>query len=558
MVGTLSRALRYLARLRDSASQGGKDAGRGRLASDGLIALTYAVPLALVAAVTAALFTVRAVVSNDLIALTYVFLVVLMADLGPTRGWWVAPVSAGLALDYFFTRPYYSFFVSSPHDIVMLVLFLLVGVISSRQVERLRHRTRQAEERQHDVQLLNTLSTALVSTATSEDMARRLRDALRAVGMRRVVLFVANAAEGDGRHTLLPLGDAPEAVEAQTARWVMRENKAIGIPRSPDEPGSSEPWPVGVAPGEAPADAPPGAFVPLLSAKRLEGVLYADPGINQPALIGRESRLIVSAANLVATFLERRELQKEATAAALLRESDRLKSNLVAGVSHDIKTPLAAAKALVTHLLIGDVSEDSEQRAEDLTATVAALDRLGAMIDDLIDLSRLESDGWRQKLEVCEPGELLSALLTRLGPDGDRVRIELSAAPAAMLVDFGQMERAIRNLVTNALVYSSGLVRVAITQAASGIVVSVEDEGPGVDDSDKASVFEKFYRGLAAQHVPGGSGLGLAIVREVAHAHGGAVAVEDVAPHGARFSIVLPPSAADRIFTVSETTGPTA
>jgi two-component system sensor histidine kinase KdpD len=506
------------------------------------VALAYVVPLAIIALTTLVLAPLRDIVPNDLVALAYVLVVILVADLGPTvRGWWVAPLSAVLVLDYFFARPFESFLVSSPHDMVMLGLFIAVGIISSRQVARLRHRTREAEERQHDLKLLNALSAALISSMTLEDMSHSLRETLRRVGIRRVVLFVAEPS-GDGCLKLAPYGDVVGTSELRTAESVARENKAIGIPRVLDATGSSEPWPVS---GQAEStDVPHEAFIPLLSPSRVDGVLFADAGADQPTLIDAESRLIVSAANLATIFLERRELQKQASAVALMLESDRLKSNLLSAVSHDIKTPLAAAKAHVTHLLVGDVVGSDEEQASELLATADALDRLGGIVDDLIDLSRLESDGWRQKLEQCEPGEILSAVLSKLGPESARVQVDLSAAPPTMLVDFGQMERAVRNLVANALLYSTGSVRVEVALERRGLVIEVEDEGPGVPDAEKTDVLKKFYRGSTSRGTPGGSGLGLAIVGEVARAHGGTVTVEDAAPHGTRFSIVFPPQAA--------------
>jgi two-component system, OmpR family, sensor histidine kinase KdpD len=529
-----------LGRLRDLRDAVSRDEGSPRSNSAPLLALAYVGPLMVVAVATVALRPLRDLVPNDLIALAYVLVVILIADLGPTRGWWVASVSSCLVLNYFFTQPYNTFFVSSPHDVVLLALFLVVGLVSSRQVRRLRYRTRQAEQRHHDLQLVNTLSAAMVSSVTAEDMAHALCEALGAVGIGKVVLFETDS-ERAGR-MLRAHGDVPEPAEVRAAEWVARENKAIGIPRTPADSRAAEPWPVCAS--SVDFDVPPGAFVPLLSSKRLEGVLFAAPATDRPAPFEAESRLIVSASNLAGTFLERRELQRQANAVVLLRESERLKSNLYSAVSHDIKTPLAAAKAYVSHLLIGDVSVDDERQTEDLQATAEALDRLGGMIDDLIDLSLLESEGWRQKIELCEPGELLSAVLARLAPQPNRVLVDLADAPYEIRVDFRQMERAVRNLVGNALAYSQGEVRVGVSLEPRGVAIAVEDEGPGVSVDERDVVFDKFYRGASSSDAPGGSGLGLSIVREVARAHGGFVTVEGVRPTGARFSIILPRSVA--------------
>jgi two-component system, OmpR family, sensor histidine kinase KdpD len=532
-----ARAAAYLRDLRDTVSAVGGRAVFGRPASLALTASAYVLPFAIVAATTAALLPLRDLVPNDLVALAYVLAVILVADFGPTKGWWVAPVSAFLVLNYFFTRPFYTFFVSSPHDVVMLALFLIVGIVSSRQVRRLRFRTRQAEESHRDLQLLNTLSTTLVSSVTSEDMVRSLREPLTGVGFGRVVLFVSDE-DGDGRW--VSYGDEPDPAECRTAEWVMRENKALGIPRTADATESAEPWPV-CAPSASPwGEEVPGAFVPLISPKRLEGVLLVVPGRDGPALLEGESRLVVSAANLATTFLGRRALQRQANAAALLRETERMKSNLLSAISHDIKTPLAAAQMRVTGMLEVDMPMDAEHQREDLAAVAENLDRLNDTIGDLLDLSRLESEAWRPKPETYELGEILSATLARL-PEDQRARVEVTMPeePLQVTVDFRQWERAVRNVLENALLYSEGPVRLDARRSERVLELSVEDRGSGVPPADRERIFDRFTRGDSAGRSARGTGLGLAITKEVVHAHGGTVRVEDARP-GARFLITLP------------------
>lgn len=534
----LSQIQESILRLRDAASEKADEVAEGRSASPALMLLAYITPLVVVAITSALLFPLRDLIPNDIIAMAYVLTVIVVSDLGPTRGWWVAPISAALTFDYLFTRPFFSLRIYSVEDVALSVVMLVVGLVSSRQVQSLRRRTREAEERQQDLRQLNRLSNALVSSVTTDDMTQAIREALAAAGIRRVALFVAPRGS-DPDAALIPHGDVPTPDESKLAELARRRSKAVGIPKPAGESGTIGPWPLSMDASEYGVLHSTAALIPLVSPRRLEGVMLADAGAEGSEVLTSEARLIVSAANMATTFLERRELERQANAAALLRESERIKSNLFSAVSHDIKTPLAAAKAHVTNLLVEDDQVGFEQ-AEDLGAAADALDRLTALIDDLLDLSRLESDGWRPTLESCEPGEIVSAALARLDADPLRVRVELEGAPTTIRADFRQLERAVGNLIQNALLYSSGVVRIEVSGAPGVVRILVADSGSGVPDAEKDLVFDKYYRGVASTRVRGGSGLGLAIVRQVALVHGGCVTVEDETPHGARFTIELP------------------
>lgn len=498
--------------------------------------ISFIIPLLAVVVASGLFDLLRNVLGRDIIALLYLLLIFTLAEIGQRGTWWVAPVAAFAAMNFLFTQPYYTFWVSHPEDWLMLAVFLLVGVMSSLQVRRLRERTREAEDRQKDLQLLNRLSRQLVSAATIQNMTDALNAALAMAGVNRVTLFVSE--QGEERRSLVPFGDEPSTGESDVAEWVARENKAVGLPTASVAAQSGEPWPVA---GSGPSGVHvSGSFLPLHSTSGLRGVLLAARAGAAP-IQPSEARVLVSAANLATTFLDRRELQRQANVLASVEEADRLKSSLISSVSHDIKTPLAAAKAHVTGLLVGDVVADPQAEREDLRATAEALDRLGTMIDGLLDISRLESDAWQPHVECYELGEVLSAVLADLRPDQKaRVHVRIEADLPEVRIDFRQFQSAVRNLVANALAYSAGEVWIDANTSESVTVLEVRDSGPGVSDAEKAHVFDKFFRGSASGSVPGGSGLGLAIVREIVRVHGGTVRVEDAAPHGARFIITLP------------------
>jgi two-component system sensor histidine kinase KdpD len=292
-----------------------------------------------------------------------------------------------------------------------------------------------------------------------------------------------------------------------------------------------------------------GVFLPLQTATSLEGVLFAEPS-SPGGFSADDARLLAAVANLSATSLERQRLEQDAAHAEALREADRLKSTLVSSVSHELKTPLAAATARVTGLVEEGESCDAARVHEELGEVAEDLKRLNDSIGDLLDLSRLESDAWQPHFDLYDVRDILGTVLSRLSASQrDRVQFELADKLPDIRADFAQLARALSNLVENALVYSPAASAVTVTARplAGGIELWVTDSGPGVPDAEKLRVFEKFYRGAASTSAPSGTGLGLAITREIVRTHNGTLRVEDAVPNGARFVLTIPSTAEEHV-----------
>jgi two-component system sensor histidine kinase KdpD len=497
----------------------------------------YVLSALAVAVETVALLLLRGLLGKDVVALLYVPIIIASAGIVGRRGWWFTPTLAFLTLNFFFTPPYNTLYVADPHDWLLLGIFLVVGIVSSLEVGRLYDRTREATSRQHDLLVLNRLSRGLVSEASTEEMARVI-GVVMGEAAERVLLLVSDSGDIDD---LRAVEGTPSDIEMSVARWVLSEGKAVGLPASSGSDVADEPWPISVEWPEGLPGPRRGLYVPLLSSMdRGQGVLLVEAPASGPLAVD-QVRLFVSVANLASAFLERHRLQSAALALASLEEADKLKASFIRAVSHDIKTPLAAAKARVTGLLEGDVPGDDERQLEDLTAVAANLDRLDVTLGDLMDLSRLESDAWRSRPEQHELGEILSTMLTHL-PDGsrERVRVHLPAATVLVTADFRQIERALRNVVENALTYSDSDIDVSATTGSAGVAVTVEDRGPGIPAGERERVFEPFFRGSTIRGAASGTGLGLAITREIVRAHGGRIRIEDAEPCGTRVVVSLP------------------
>jgi K+-sensing histidine kinase KdpD len=234
------------------------------------------------------------------------------------------------------------------------------------------------------------------------------------------------------------------------------------------------------------------------------------------------------------------ELAKKTVEAEALRRSDTAKTALLRSVSHDLRSPLTAIKAATEGLESTAFRLGSAERAELLAAIRLEAERLDRLVANLLDLSRLEVGAVNANPELWSVDELVGRALDALGLDATRVTVSLPDQVPFVEVDAGQIERALVNLLENALKFSSpeDRVSVSVDVAEGEVVVAVRDQGIGLRPEDLDSIFEPFQRGSGSSG-RAGAGLGLAIVRGFAQANGGRAWAESKG-RGAAFFLELP------------------
>lgn len=516
----------------------------------------YVLAVFAIAVATGVFLPARGHVVPEQWPLVYLLIVALVARVGGARPAILASVLAFFAWNFFFLPPYHTLAVASPQDWLDLAVFLVVATVVGFQTGRLRDREARAVRRERESNLIAQLSAYLVSEVSSETMARTVvADVRRLIDASAVSLFVPDGAEC--RVLAASPHDAPPAPDL-TVRTVQRaliENVALNFPAAGGAGAGGDgrlPPTSATPPGEgvtAPASrCPPDCdttsiYLPLRAGGTAQGVLVVGPRLDVGEYRPPQLRLVEAVANVVAAFMERQRLQEQAARAEAAREADVLKSSLLSSVSHELKTPLAALTATVSNLLEGDTEWNEESVREELRSIVGDVARLNNSIGSLLDLSRLEAHAWAPHREWYELEDIILAGLGALpSHQRGRVRLLLSADLPPVYVDYVQISRVFQNLLENAVLYSGddGSIEVGAVSEADMLRVWVEDHGRGVRREDKDRVFQKFYRSKeAGVAMPSGTGLGLAIAREIVHAHGGSIAVEDVLPHGARFVVDL-------------------
>ncbi len=227
-----------------------------------------------------------------------------------------------------------------------------------------------------------------------------------------------------------------------------------------------------------------------------------------------------------------------------LRRLESVRREFVANVSHELRTPIASIKAMVETLEAG-ASEDPELTADFLRRMVGESDRLAALVDELLDLGRLESGRVTLHLEPIEPADLLERAAERLRPQTERASLryatEIPAGLPPVLVDRGRIEQVVLNLVHNAIKFTppGGSIVVSAEPRVNELVVTVADTGAGIAPEEMPRLFERFYK-VDRSRSSHGTGLGLAIAKHIVQAHDGSIRVESEPGAGSRFSFTLP------------------
>ncbi len=243
--------------------------------------------------------------------------------------------------------------------------------------------------------------------------------------------------------------------------------------------------------------------------------------------------MLTAVAKQAAGLVRQRELTEEAGRAEAIARADELRRSLLSAVSHDLRTPLAAAKAAVSSLRSDDVGFSPEDTSELLATVEESVDQLTALVGNLLDSSRLAAGVVRPELrrvylEEVVPRALLGIPRAAMGFGGngpDRVKVEVDDAVA--LADPGLLERVLVNLIDNALRYApDGVVRVNAGRVGDRVLINVVDEGPGVPRGAADRMFEPFQR-LGDHDTSSGVGLGLSVARGFVEAMGGTVAATD-------------------------------
>ncbi len=433
------------------------------------------------------------VASDALIYLVAVVVVALIGGLYPALA---AALASALLLNWFFTPPLHSFTIHSGNDVVGLIAYVIVGILVSSVVNEAARRSREAARAGAEAETLFTLAGSLL----------RGEQALPALLDRVMETFAMQSV----------------SLLRQDARaWTC----VASVGREPC-----------LQPGEGDLEVPVSADLSMVLRGR--------------SLPAEDRRVLAAFAAEVAVAYEQRQLREAAAAAVPAREADRMRTALLNAVSHDLRSPLAIAKATVSSLRSADVDWADNDRRQLLASADAALDRLTELVTNLLDLSRLQAGVLSVFPRPVGLDEVVQLTADRMGATEGAVDIDVPFDLPEVQVDAGLLERVIANLVQNSLRYSPPSTPVRLAASSYGdpaktVELRVIDRGPGIPEAEREQAFAPFQRrdDRSTTGSPG-VGLGLAIARGFTEAMGGSLTMEDTPGGGLTVVISLPVAAA--------------
>jgi two-component system sensor histidine kinase KdpD len=258
-------------------------------------------------------------------------------------------------------------------------------------------------------------------------------------------------------------------------------------------------------------------------------------------LLATKRRLLPALASLLGVAIERETLAREALDAETLRRSDVVKTAVNQAVSHDLRTPLATIEQAIDGLESGELELTDEDRGALLQTIRVEHLRLKRLVENLLDLSRLQARAAEARPELWAAEELVAQALDELGAGAERVLVTAPGELPPVRVDAAQIQRALVNVLENALRLSPAgeSVSVRLTATRKEILIRVTDRGPGIPETEWERIFEPFHR-VAGRAAEPGAGLGLAIARGFTEANDGRMWLESREGQGASFVIALP------------------
>lgn len=423
--------------------------------------------------------------------------------------------------DFFFVNPRLSFAVGDVQYLMTFAVMLVVGLITGQLTAGARYQARVATRREKRVRSLYEMSRDLSAALMPEQIAEIGERFIAAeLGAKAAFLLIDDK---DKLQPALPSTMDLPAVDLGIAQWAFDHGEAAGQ-------------------GTDTLAASPILYLPLKAPMRLRGVLALEVRNADRLLIPEQRRLLDTFASLIAIAIERVHYVEVAQNTTVQIESERLRNSVLSAISHDLRTPLAALIGLADTLLLTKPPPTGQQQEVIESMRNSAM-RMNVLVNNLLDMARLESGNvqlnrqWQPLEEVV--GSALGACAALL--EDRPIKVNLAPDLPLLHLDAVMIERVLVNLLENACKYTPAQSPIEIDAHVDNdsVLLTVNDQGPGLPSNREEAIFEKFERGKKESAAPG-VGLGLAICRAIMQAHDGTIRGETRNTGGASFILKIP------------------
>ena len=461
----------------------------------------YAIGLAAMAIATALGFRFRATIPHDAMSSVFTAIIVGVASRYGRGPGVFAALASFLLWNFFFLPPIFTLSVGDPRDLVALVVFLAVGLLTGSLAGRVRVEAEAARGRIEALRRTALFGRTLAAATDEPELRRAVEAEATALAGEAVMLVAARDRLAEDSRL-----DEPAAAAAEFA-WRNRIVTGAGTITLP-----SVPW----------------RFLPLATEGGGIGVLGVKPAspITEPL-----AQALGALADQAAMATERLRLAGAAAEAAAQASTQKLRTALLSSLSHELRTPLTSIRGAAETLAAASEALDSAGRADLLASIVQDVGRMTRYVANVTGMARIETGDIVARREIVALPALIEAAIAR-APEAFHTAVRLAPDAAAVTADPALLEQVIVNLLENALKYSpsGAAITIAAEREGGSVAISVADEGIGIDEADLPYVFDSYFRSTRGGHVAPGTGLGLAIARAFVEAMGGTIAATSPRP----------------------------
>lgn len=424
-----------------------------------------------------------------------------------------------------FIPPRFTFAISAPEDWALIVLYLVAGIVIGTLMKRLKQKEEVLRAERNRATQLHSITKALSSAEDINSLNQIIRGEIQNVFNCSSCLILHEIPGLDFHPSKMTrLGYFVPHVKDEETIIQQVVHKQIPVGKFTDEFNNSK-----------------FLYYPLIGEKKIIGILILD--LSSFSNFSADNWLILDAmARQLSTGLLRERFEIDLRGKMVNEESERIYKTLLNSVSHEMRTPLAAIKGFSSALLDKDLTNDLDRMYAIAEEISLGVERLDYVVQNLLDMSRIESGKLKLKLDYADVMETINTAVRKVKKfHGEKV-VEISADSELPLVyvDYFLIEQVFENIIRNAFLYTPPETKLEIDIQAEEHFINIEitDHGPGLQSTQPEDIFKKFHR--EKPKVAGGLGLGLSICKSILELHKGYISVENVSPHGAKFIIKIP------------------
>ena len=444
-------------------------------------------------------------VNPTTVALTLLLFILLLAAEWGLRYAVVISVVATALYNFFFLPPIHTFTITDPQNWLALLAFLVTAIVASRLSERARDEASEARARQREVEALFRLSRELLDTESVSSLVTSIPAAVASVtGATSALLYLV---EGERLYQ----AGIKRVSEIELPHFHQLATSLSGVTEDGDE-----------------------LQIPIHTGVRPKGLL-----ILRGAVLSQVTAEAIG--GLISISIDRSQAVESIARNEAARESERLRTLIIDSITHELRTPLTSIKGAATALLDGDIK--SEERHELLTIIDEESDRLNRLVSEAVEMAQLDAQQVQMHFEAVDLRSVIDAARKSYSWVEEQHALQVDV-PENLRVraDGGMMEKVVSNLLENAAKYSKpgSPITISAEETSGKILLSIADQGAGIDPSEQALIFERFYRGRSQALGTSGTGMGLAISRAIIDAHGGSIGVTSQPGRGSVFTLTMP------------------